>query len=221
MDSGSPDSPLLEGQPTAKAARLFDGSSSLIRLTQAVGGWPASHKGRGGLVNNYAITAGDRRERTVTGTTNWMRVYPRQAAIFDFMSGMASATLALQVRFGSDLTRGYDLYLAPALLDVAGPRATIRATAGLTLLHVDHPQLSGPRQVVKGIFDRAPAGVAHVLLSSLFAALAAAIRLTDNAPALFTQTRVGKDGRAFNLPFSWSARSASSSDGAAASFDGG
>ena len=38
---------------------------------------------------------------------------------------------------------GTDLCVSPALLDVAGPRTTIRPTAGLTLLHVDHPQLAG------------------------------------------------------------------------------
>ena len=37
---------------------------------------------------------------------------------------------------------GTDLCVSPALLDVAGPRTTVRPTAGLTLLHVDHPQLS-------------------------------------------------------------------------------
>jgi len=94
---------------------------------------------------------------------------------------------------------GTDLCVAPALLDVSGPRTTIRPTAGLTLLHVDHPQLSGPRQVLKEVFDRAAAGVALVLLSPLFAAVAAAIRLGDNGPALFTQTRVGKDGHPFKI----------------------
>jgi exopolysaccharide biosynthesis polyprenyl glycosylphosphotransferase len=94
---------------------------------------------------------------------------------------------------------GTDLCVAPALLDVAGPRTTIRPTAGLTLLHVDHPQLSGPRQVVKEAFDRVAAGIALVLLSPLFAGVAAAIRLGDNGPALFTQMRVGKDGRPFKL----------------------
>ncbi|MGE5286774.1 MAG: sugar transferase [Micromonosporaceae bacterium] len=94
---------------------------------------------------------------------------------------------------------GTDLCVALALLDVAGPRTTIRPTAGLTLLHVDHPQLSGPRQVVKEIFDRVVAGIALVLLSPLLATLAAAIRLADNGPALFTQTRVGKDGSPFKL----------------------
>ena len=45
---------------------------------------------------------------------------------------------------------------------MAGPRTTIRPTAGLTLLHVDHPQLSGPRQVLKELFDRVAAGLALV-----------------------------------------------------------
>jgi len=94
---------------------------------------------------------------------------------------------------------GTDLCVAPALLDVAGPRTTIRPTAGLTLLHVDHPQLSGPRLVVKEIFDRAIAGLALVLLSPLFGLVAMAIRLSDAGPALFTQTRVGKDGRTFKI----------------------
>jgi exopolysaccharide biosynthesis polyprenyl glycosylphosphotransferase len=94
---------------------------------------------------------------------------------------------------------GTDLCVAPALLDVAGPRTTVRPTAGLTLLHVDHPQLSGPRLVVKEIFDRALAGLSLVLLSPLFALVAMAIRLGDAGPALFTQTRVGKDGRTFKI----------------------
>jgi exopolysaccharide biosynthesis polyprenyl glycosylphosphotransferase len=94
---------------------------------------------------------------------------------------------------------GTDLYVAPALLDVAGPRTTIRPTAGLTLLHVEHPQLSGLRQVLKEVFDRLVAGIALVLLFPLFAALAVAIRLSDNGPALFTQTRVGKEGCPFKM----------------------
>jgi exopolysaccharide biosynthesis polyprenyl glycosylphosphotransferase len=94
---------------------------------------------------------------------------------------------------------GTGLCVAPALLDVAGPRTTVRPTAGLTLLHVDHPQLSGPRQVIKGVFDRVMAAIALVMLSPVFLALGVAIRLSDKGPALFTQTRVGKDGRTFKI----------------------
>jgi exopolysaccharide biosynthesis polyprenyl glycosylphosphotransferase len=94
---------------------------------------------------------------------------------------------------------GTGLYVAPALLDVAGPRTTIRPTAGLTLLHVDHPEISGPRQVIKGLFDRVAAGAALVILAPLFFAVAVAIRVSDAGPALFVQTRVGKDGRTFRM----------------------
>lgn len=94
---------------------------------------------------------------------------------------------------------GTDLCVSPALLDVAGPRTTIRSTAGLTLLHVDHPQLSGIRLVIKGLFDRCIAAVALILFAPLMAILAAAIRLSDGGPALFTQLRVGKGGHAFKI----------------------
>ena len=54
---------------------------------------------------------------------------------------------------------GTDLCVAPALLDVAGPRTTIRPVAGLPLLHVDHPELAGAKQVVKALFDKVAAAV--------------------------------------------------------------
>ena len=94
---------------------------------------------------------------------------------------------------------GTDLCVAPALLDVAGPRTTVRPTAGLTLLHVDHPQLSGPRQVVKDLFDRCAAALALVVLSPVMFVIAVAIRLHDRGPAFFTQMRVGKDGQEFKI----------------------
>jgi len=82
---------------------------------------------------------------------------------------------------------------------VAGPRTTVRPTAGLTLLHVDHPQLSGPRQIVKDLFDRSVAAFGLLALSPLLIAVVVAIRLSDHGPALFTQTRVGKGGEPFTM----------------------
>jgi exopolysaccharide biosynthesis polyprenyl glycosylphosphotransferase len=94
---------------------------------------------------------------------------------------------------------GADLCVAPALLDVAGPRTTIRPTAGLTLLHVDHPQLGGVRLVLKDLFDRMVAAVALIVLAPLMAVLAMTIWLSDRGPALFIQQRVGQDGRVFRI----------------------
>jgi exopolysaccharide biosynthesis polyprenyl glycosylphosphotransferase len=76
---------------------------------------------------------------------------------------------------------------------------TIRTTAGLTLLHVDHPRLDGIRLAVKAAFDWCLAGLALIMLAPLMGVLALMIRLADGGPALFTQVRVGKDGRAFRI----------------------
>jgi exopolysaccharide biosynthesis polyprenyl glycosylphosphotransferase len=92
-----------------------------------------------------------------------------------------------------------DLCVAPALLDVAGPRTTIRPVAGLPLLHLDHPEFTGARRVVKTAFDRAIAMAALILTAPLLAFVALAIKLGDGGPVLFRQTRVGKDGQTFTV----------------------
>jgi exopolysaccharide biosynthesis polyprenyl glycosylphosphotransferase len=94
---------------------------------------------------------------------------------------------------------GTDLCVAPALLDVAGPRTTIRPTAGLPLLHVDHPEFAGMRWLIKSAFDRTAALAALILLLPVCALVALAIKIGDGGPVLFRQTRVGKDGRRFTV----------------------
>ena len=91
---------------------------------------------------------------------------------------------------------GTDLCVSPALLDVAGPRTTIRPTAGLTLLHVDHPQLAGFRLVLKGLFDRCAAAAALVMLAPVMAALAA-IDLAARPRARAVHPDEGGQGRSF------------------------
>jgi len=94
---------------------------------------------------------------------------------------------------------GTDLCLAPALLDVAGPRTTVRSAAGMPLLYVDHPDLSGARQVIKSVLDKLIALSVLVLFSPFLLAVAVAIRMEDGGPSLFRQVRMGKEGRPFRL----------------------
>jgi exopolysaccharide biosynthesis polyprenyl glycosylphosphotransferase len=94
---------------------------------------------------------------------------------------------------------GTGLCVAPAVIDVAGPRTTIRPVAGMPLLHVDHPELTGFRWVIKGAFDRVSAAAALIVLAPLVGGITLAIRLGDDGPAFFRQTRVGKDGRPFQV----------------------
>ncbi|HEY7484481.1 MAG TPA: sugar transferase [Streptosporangiaceae bacterium] len=110
------------------------------------------------------------------------------------MNGVALRRLAWQLERDS-----VELVVAPALMDVAGPRISIRPVAGLPLLHVEHPELSGGRQLVKSLFDRVAALTALLVLAPLFAVISIAIRLNSHGPVLFRQTRIGRDGREFTV----------------------
>jgi exopolysaccharide biosynthesis polyprenyl glycosylphosphotransferase len=97
-----------------------------------------------------------------------------------------------------------DIVVASALIEVTGPRLHIRPVAGLPLLHVEKPEFSGARRMLKGLFDRFVALTAIVLLSPLFIAIAILVRLTSKGPAFFKQDRVGVRGEAFTM---WKFRS--------------
>jgi exopolysaccharide biosynthesis polyprenyl glycosylphosphotransferase len=110
------------------------------------------------------------------------------------MSGVRLRELAWELE-----KTGTDLCVAPALLDVAGPRTTIRPVAGLPLLHMDHPEFTGARRVIKSAFDKALALSALVLAFPAFVAIALAIWMDDGGTPFFRQTRVGQAGREFTV----------------------
>ena len=70
---------------------------------------------------------------------------------------------------------GADLCVAPALMDVAGPRTTIRPAAGLPLLHVDHPEFTGARRVIKVVLRRRPGRVGAAAPAAVFLTVVALI----------------------------------------------
>jgi exopolysaccharide biosynthesis polyprenyl glycosylphosphotransferase len=91
------------------------------------------------------------------------------------------------------------MLLAPRITDVAGPRIHIRPVGNLPLLHVEEPDLSGSRRLVKAALDRSVAITMLTLLSPLLLALTVAIRMTSKGPAIFRQERVGTGGSTFTL----------------------
>jgi exopolysaccharide biosynthesis polyprenyl glycosylphosphotransferase len=90
-----------------------------------------------------------------------------------------------------------ELLLAPAVTEVAGPRVRIRPVSGLPLVHVERPEFSGMRRVVKSAFDRTAALFGVLLLSPILLVLAAAVKATDGGPVFFKHQRIGKDGEPF------------------------
>ena len=94
---------------------------------------------------------------------------------------------------------GVDLLVAPALTNVTGNRVSLRPMGGVALLHVDEPELTGTRKLVKAVFDRTMAALALVVLAPVFLALAVIVRATSSGPAFFRQERVGRDGERFRV----------------------
>ncbi|GAA3180750.1 sugar transferase [Blastococcus jejuensis] len=103
-------------------------------------------------------------------------------------------------RLGWDLekTRA-ELLLAPTVTEIAGPRVRIRPVCGLPLLHMERPELHGPRRVVKATFDRAGAALIVFLLLPVLLTVALAVKVGSRGPVLFRQQRVGRDGRIFPM----------------------
>jgi exopolysaccharide biosynthesis polyprenyl glycosylphosphotransferase len=94
---------------------------------------------------------------------------------------------------------GVDLVVSPGVVDVAGPRLTMRPVAGLPLIHVEKPQYSGTKKLQKRAFDIIVS--ATVLLGALPVMLVAAIaiKLTSKGPVFYRSERIGLDGRPFQM----------------------
>jgi exopolysaccharide biosynthesis polyprenyl glycosylphosphotransferase len=95
--------------------------------------------------------------------------------------------------------RDVELIVSPGIIEVAGPRLSIRPVAGLSLLHLERPSASGGRLIGKAIFDRFFGGMILLAVAPLLIAIALAVRLTSKGPALYRQTRVGVDGAEFKM----------------------
>ncbi len=95
--------------------------------------------------------------------------------------------------------RGVELLVSPGIVEVAGPRLSIRPVAGLSLLHLERPAAHGGSMLLKSGFDRAVAALALLVLAPVMLMIAITVRLTSAGPSLFRQTRVGVDGREFSM----------------------
>lgn len=98
---------------------------------------------------------------------------------------------------------GAQLVVVPGLVEVAGPRITLRPTAGLSLLELE---VAAPRRrlVAKTVLDRVAGTILLAAASPIIVASALAVRLSSAGPAFYRQTRVGVDGATFTM---WKLRS--------------
>ena len=89
--------------------------------------------------------------------------------------------------------------VAPSLFPLLPWRMTVETITGLPLVHVSEVRLSGFRAIAKRATDLAGGSLLLVLLGPVLLAGALAVLVMDGRPVLFRQTRIGRDGRPFEL----------------------
>jgi exopolysaccharide biosynthesis polyprenyl glycosylphosphotransferase len=95
--------------------------------------------------------------------------------------------------------RAVDLLIAPAMMDVTGPRLSVRPAAGLPLLHLDEAVLSRSQRFAKRTLDLLGAVGLVIVLSPVMLACAVSVKVSSKGPVIFRQTRVGRGGRSFTM----------------------
>ncbi|WP_169799197.1 sugar transferase [Nocardioides jensenii] len=103
-------------------------------------------------------------------------------------------------RLGWELaTTHTQMFMAPGLTDVAEGRTTVTTVGNLPMLHVREAELHGWRRILKEAWERLAALCILLLLAPVLIALMIAIRVESPGPAIFRQTRVGRDDEPFTM----------------------
>lgn len=90
-----------------------------------------------------------------------------------------------------------DLLVSPVLADVLGPRVSVRPAAGLPLLHLEEPSLTGPKRILKRMLDLMITVPALMVLSPLFLVIGLAIKMDSPGKVFYVSPRVGRAGEVF------------------------
>jgi len=111
---------------------------------------------------------------------------------------------------------GLRVRVVPRLMDAMGSGARVEHLVGIPLIVLNPVDPKGWQFAVKHVSDRLAAGFGLLLISPLFIGLALLVKLSSPGPLMFSQERIGRDGKVFPcLKF----RSMRAPDPAAAAFD--
>ncbi|MBM4231367.1 MAG: sugar transferase [Gammaproteobacteria bacterium] len=92
---------------------------------------------------------------------------------------------------------GQEVFMAPQMTDVTGPRLTMQRVPGLPLIHLEEPQLTPWQAFSKRALDLLVSASLLVLLFPLLLIIALTITLTSRESPFFTQKRIGLKGHTF------------------------
>lgn len=92
-----------------------------------------------------------------------------------------------------------ELLVVPRLHHFHTLTGTADHIGSVPIMRIRNPNLRGPARFIKRLFDVISATTALIVLSPVLAAAALAVRLEGGPGVIFRQTRVGRDGRQFEL----------------------
>lgn len=92
-----------------------------------------------------------------------------------------------------------DIYVVPQLYEMHLGEVNFSLLGDMPLLRLNRAPGPSWRKALKGTLQRVGAALLLLLLSPLWVGIALVIMATDGTPALFRQTRVGKDFKDFTL----------------------
>ena len=98
----------------------------------------------------------------------------------------------------SEHSSRYDLFIVPRLFELTGMRGFSDHIGAIPVVRATRVRYHGVRALMKRTFDVGFSAAAIVLLSPVLIACALAVRTTGRQ-VIFRQSRVGKDGRLFEL----------------------
>lgn len=94
---------------------------------------------------------------------------------------------------------GLAVAIAPSLYETVLRRVTVETAANVPLLHVEQVRLTAGKALTKRFVDLIAGSALLALALPLMLTAAVAVRLHSPGPALFRQTRIGRDGREFTV----------------------
>jgi exopolysaccharide biosynthesis polyprenyl glycosylphosphotransferase len=89
--------------------------------------------------------------------------------------------------------------IVPDVFQMTLSRVELGEMSGIPLLGIKHTTISGSNLIIKRVLDFTVALLGLIFLAPLMALIGLAIKLDSPGPAIFTQERVGKNGKRFGI----------------------
>jgi exopolysaccharide biosynthesis polyprenyl glycosylphosphotransferase len=112
-------------------------------------------------------------------------------------SSVADARVSRLIQLCQEL--GVDVSVVPRMFDTINQRVGYDTVGGLPLMSFAAVDPDGLQFALKHALDRVLALILLIILSPVIVGAALAVRLSSPGPALFSQRRVGRDGRVFSF----------------------